>query len=204
MYADREHCAGDGHIPEPLNAEDARATVRAAAAGDRHALGRLMAAYGGRLQAYAYRMTGDAAAAEEITHDVFLSLLRSSDSLRHDSRLSTWLYRVVVNRCRDWLRRETRELAPPVAGTDTYADPSPGPEAAVQNEQASRHLAAAVGKLPAEYREAITLRFAAGLQYHEIAAVLGCPPGSVASRIHRALERLGAILSEQGLTRESL
>jgi RNA polymerase sigma-70 factor (ECF subfamily) len=83
-------------------------------------------------------------------------------------------------------------------------DESPGPlEAMVAGERAKR-LEALVSELPVEMREIIVLRFAGGLSYDEIASALGCPPGSVASRLHRGLRRLGARLEAQGLTPETI
>lgn len=75
---------------------------------------------------------------------------------------------------------------------------------AAEAAERSRMLDAAVESLPQPMREAIVLRYVSGLGYEEIAQVLDCPPGTVASRIHRALRLIGALLAAQGIREGSL
>jgi len=151
-------------------------------------------------------MTNDGQAAQEIVHDVFLAMLREAGAFRFEASLATWHYRVTLNRCRDQARKDSRRGVS--VGLETVEgdvmDEAPGPlETVVSSERAER-LDAVVAELPGEMREVIALRFAAGLSYDEIAETLGCPSGSVASRLHRALRRVGERLEALGLTPETL
>ena len=81
-------------------------------------------------------------------------------------------------------------------------DHSPTPHERAERLDRDERLGRALGTLPADMREVIALRYASGLSYQEIAALQGCAEGTVASRLHRALERLGATLEASGVTRE--
>jgi len=195
--------AGAGPAVEP--ASDA-SLLAAAAAGDAAAFRALLKRHGGRVHACALRLTRDEPAAEEIVHDTFLAMVREAKTFRFESSLSTWLYRVTLNRCRDWARKESRqqELSGQTGPAPDIMDESPDPLDAMVSGERTERLDALVAELPSEMREVVALRFAAGLSYDEIAATLGCPPGSVASRLHRALRRLGARLEALGLTPEAI
>jgi RNA polymerase sigma-70 factor (ECF subfamily) len=180
--------------------------LAAAAAGEGSAFRVLLARHGGRVHACALRMTNDGQAAQEIVHDVFLAMLREAAAFRFEASLATWLYRVALNRCRDLARKNSRRVLPVALDTveADVMDEAPGPlEAVVTSERAAR-LDAVLAELPGEMREVIALRFAAGLSYDDIAETLGCPTGSVASRLHRALRRVGERLEALGLTPETL
>lgn len=178
----------------------------AAAAGDEAALRRLLQVHGGRIHACALRFLNDADAAEEITHDVFLRLLHNAAGLRFEASLSTWLYRVTLNRCQDRLRSLARRprglsLQPEHAETLPAEQRT---EAGLETREQQEALARALAGLSPEFREVVVLRYAAGLDYQEIARALDLPQGSVASRLHRGLRQLGRLLEAQGLTAESL
>lgn len=175
----------------------------AAVLGDERAARDLVRRHGGRLHACALRILGDTGTAEEVVQDAFTQLFRKAATLRRDSRLSTWLYAVVVNRCRDTLRRSSFHLAMDVQPlTVDMPAPSIDPHAAIAQQERDARVRCALEKLSPDLREVVALRFASGLSYPEIADVLGCAEGTVASRLHRALVRLGAQLREVGFTRE--
>jgi RNA polymerase sigma-70 factor (ECF subfamily) len=166
---------------------------------------RLVERHGGRLYACALRMLGDAGAAEEIVQDAFATLVRTGSQFRHGSSIGTWLYTVTMNRCRDARRRAAFGAAAVTAPVDdTMPDAGPGPLELTQARDREERLRAAIARLPDEMREVIVLRFASGRSYEEIAQLVGCATGTIASRIHRALQRLGDELRATGLTRESL
>jgi RNA polymerase sigma factor (sigma-70 family) len=165
----------------------------------------LVRRHGGRLYACAFRMVGDAGLAEEIVQDVFATLARTGSQFREASALGTWLYAVTLNRCRSALRRMQTQRD---SGTDpllaTVPDDTPGPHERLLARDRGDRLRAAVARLPDEMREVIVLRFVGGKSYDEIAELVGCAHGTIASRIHRALRRLGDDLRATGLTPESL
>ena|SRR5687767_9392874 len=182
---------------------DDRRLLDAAVRGDERAAHELVHRHGGRLHACALRILGDDGAAEEVVQDAFSKLFRSVATLRSDARLSTWLHAVAVNRCRDLLRRASFRRAlhvQPLA--DDMRDHLPDPHQSLETRERDARLRCALDGLQPDLREVIALRFASGLSYLEIADVLGCAEGTVASRLHRALVRLGASLTASGFTRE--
>jgi len=165
---------------------DAELLVRLRA-GDSGALGELYDRHGARVHAVAARI--DAASAEDVAHEVFLKLWRHGGRFAGRARFATWLYRLTVNAALDHARR--RRVRDAVA-LDTLA----GEPAAIEDLPGAERidLAAALAELPERLRLPVVLRFFAGLDYREIAAELGCREGTVASRLSRALARLGARL----------
>lgn len=165
----------------------------------------LLRRHGGRLHACAWRMLGDADTAVEIVHDVFMRLLAKAHELRDPGTVATWLYTTTLNHCRDHLRRAaTRMFRDSAPLHETHPDLAPGPHDRIERSDRDRLVREALDALPEDLRATVTLRFASGLSYGEIAEVQGCAPGTVASRLHRALQRLGETLRAAGLTREAL
>ncbi len=155
--------------------------------------------------AVAWRLTRDARAASEIAHEAFVRLQGALPTFRHDAALGTWLYRIVVNLCHDHARDSERAQATLTIDTvRDLASPDPRPDAKVEAAERSRIIDRVVQTLPPAMREAVVLRYAGGLAYNEIADAQGCAPGTVASRIHRALQLIGILLEEQGITEGSL
>lgn len=227
MHADHQHPARNGaargrttlsdhaslreseepvaRIGVPLSAPPPgdRTLLDAALHGDVRAARELVHRHGGRLHACAFRILGDVGAAEEVVQDAFARLFRSGGSLRHDATIATWLHAVAVNRCRDTLRRSSfahaMNVQPLVAD---MPDQTPDAHATVEQHERDARLGEALSTLPAELREVIALRFASDLSYTDIAEVLGCATGTVASRLHRALARLGSALRAAGFSPE--
>jgi RNA polymerase sigma-70 factor (ECF subfamily) len=171
--------------------------------GDERAARELVRRHGARLHACALRILGDTGTAEEVVQDTFDQLFRSARKLRRDSRLSTWLHTVMLNRCRDTLRRSSFHMAMHVQplATDMPDQSTDAHQSLVRRERDAR-VRCALEALSSDLREVIALRFASGLSYPEIAAILGCAEGTVASRLHRGLVRLGAQLRASGFTQE--
>ena len=167
--------------------------------GEREAFRALFERHKDKVYSIALRYAGDETAAMDIAQETFLKLFSGIRSFRGDSSFESWLYRLVVNSCFDQKRR-TRRLAPLV---DELLDALQAPGASVldevlRNELGSR-VRSAVGTLPPEQRMVIVLRYTQGLSYDEIAAILGCSTGTVASRlnrVHKILERRLARLVE--------
>lgn len=166
---------------------------------------RLVQRHGDRLHALACRMLGDASLAEEVVQDVFAAMARGGATFRRDASLVTWLHAIAVNRCRSIRRRRSFAATRDAEELDiTHADPADGPHDHLETQERNAKLTRAVSGLPADLREVIVLRFVGGRTYDEIAQIHGCAPGTVASRLHRALRRLADELGVSGLTRESI
>lgn len=173
--------------------------------GDEQAFKAIVDAEGSRARAVAWRLTRDPAAAAEIAHEAFVRLHRALPDMREQSSIATWLYRTIINLShdRDRLSQVARATVP-LEEAATMPDPAPGPDAAAEAAERSRCVDAAVAALPEPMREVVVLRYVRGLGYDEIADILRCPPGTVASRIHRGLRAIGMVLATQGIREGSL
>ena len=178
-----------------------RELVEACRQGDREAFRALFERHKDKVYSVALRYSGDAAEAMDIAQETFLKLFSRIGEFRGDASLDTWLYRLVVNSCLDHKRKSWRML--PLAGEIAGLLRAPGQNAAEELLRAEMRseVQKAIAKLAPELRIVVVLRYTEGLAYDEIAAVLGCAEGTVASRLNRAhglLERRLSHLSGKG------
>jgi len=167
-------------------------TIAACQRGDRNALRMLFDEYKDRVYSIAiYSLGGDPAAAADATQQVFLKLMTRIQQFRGDSEFATWLYRLVVNTCRDEQRKQRRFV--PLADSFLSSMKSEGsPRTNYARKEISDRVQVAIGELKPKLRWPILLKYVEGLSYEEIGAVLGCSKGTVASRLnrgHKALSR---------------
>ena len=162
--------------------------------GEPDAFRTLFETYQDRIYSVALRFSGDEALAMDIAQDTFLKLFSRMAEFRGESTFGTWVYRLVVNSCLDHKRRSWR-LIPMAAGVAAMLRaPGDALHGLLHAEMRGR-VQCAVGKLPAEQRIVVVLRYTEGLAYQEIAGVLGCSMGTVASRLNRAHKTLERRLS---------
>lgn len=175
--------------------------VGRAVLGEADALAQLAAEYRPVARRTALGVLGDPEAAEDIAQDAMIRLQASLPGFRGDADLGTWLHRVVLNLSFDHLRRVRRRITdvPIAEARQTPASDSADPHAQLDAERARGALAAAMERLPDDQREVLVLRFISELSYTEIARVTGTAEGTVASRIYRALKRLGSDLEPKHL-----
>ena len=165
--------------------------ITLAARGNAEALEALARAHRPSVLRTARHLLGDDDAAEDVAQDAFVRLQNALGGFRAEAELSTWLYRVTLNLCRDHVRRRRRRPEVPLDAVAHRAESvAADPERSVAVGRARRAIEAAIAKLPEDQREVVTLRFVAELRYVEIARVTGLPEGTVASRVFRALQRL--------------
>ena len=167
-------------LPPDTVPEEA-ALVRKARWGDHDAFARLYHAHARAIHALAYRLTGNAAAAEDITQDTFLKMLGFLSGLRSDTPLRPWLKRVAANAAIDRLRREQRF----VAEADDDAWPDEGASAADNLE-----LLGMLRRLPPLARTVVWLHEMEGWSHPELAERFGRSPSWSKSIVSRALARL--------------
>jgi RNA polymerase sigma-70 factor (ECF subfamily) len=148
-----------------------------------------------RVYSFAASFTGDAAAAADVTQEVFLKALSRGEQFRRDGDVTSWLYRIAANTCVDNHRKQ-RRLVPlgEVEEEPAFVVPA-SQESEAARQQAAAHLRAAVGQLAPRLRAPLLLRYVSGLGYEEIGRVLDIPAGTVASRLCRALRRLERLLA---------
>lgn len=170
--------------------------LRAIAGGDRSAFDRLSRRHLDRAYGVALRMTGSRADAEDVVQDVFLRLWQRPEAWRPgQAQFSTWLYRVVVNRCLDLKRR------PKGTDLDSVEEPQ-APDANAEDSlldaERSRALDGAVKQLPERQRAAIVLTYTAGLRNAEAASALDVSVKAFEALLVRAKRELRDTLAGQG------
>jgi RNA polymerase sigma-70 factor (ECF subfamily) len=170
--------------------------IEACQQGDREAFRLLFETYKDKVFSIAvYSSDGDRALADDITQQIFLKLFTAIRQFRGDSEFTTWLYRLVVNACLDE-RRRRRRLLP---WGEMVAMKKPGERKPQERQYARLEIAeavqAAIGELKPKFRLPILLKYIEGLSYDEIASVMGCSKGTVASRLNRGHSQLAKRLS---------
>jgi len=166
--------------------------------GDKQAFNLLVGKYQYKIQNLVSRFIKDRAEQEDVTQEAFIKAYRAIGNFRGDSAFYTWLYRIAVNTAKNHLVGAGRR--PPAQDVEPDESSAVGaanglielnsPEAILQNDQLVAVIRTAIKGLPDELREAITLREFDGLSYEDIAEVMGCPIGTVRSRIFRAREAI--------------
>jgi RNA polymerase sigma-70 factor (ECF subfamily) len=170
-------------------------TIAACQRGDRAALQVLFEAYKDRVYSIAiYSLAGDEMAAADVTQQVFLKLMTRINQFRGDSDFATWLYRMVINTCHDEYRKRRRFVSLADFGLQTPAR-GDSPRTRYARKELSGRVQSAIAQLKPKLRWPILLKYVEGMSYEEIAAVLGCSKGTVASRLNRAHKLLGKKLS---------
>jgi len=175
--------------PPISNAETDDTLLLRTAQGDRETFRLLIRRHQGMVTRFACRLlNGDRSAAEDIGQEAFLRLFRAAKRYTARGEMCAFLLTTTRNLCRDHLRRQ-RPTEEWDAALD-YADPSPTGEHAVLSRERSEIVRKAIAALPEEQQTILILSHYEGLSYTEIATIVGCPPGTVASRKHYALAAL--------------
>jgi RNA polymerase sigma-70 factor (ECF subfamily) len=173
-------------VPEP-DALDEQTLVVRAQEGDARAFEILALRHQDALYRLAVRVMGDAGEAEDALQEALLDAWRRIGRFRGESAFSTWMYRVVTNRCLGMLRKR-RPV--PVEEIETPAPPQDSPERAAERDAGMAALHRAVAALPDDLRVCWVLREMEGQGYAEIAEITGATENAVRGRIHRARTKL--------------
>ena len=161
--------------------------------GDAESFNQLILRWERPIYALAYRTIGREEEARDICQETFLRAYRALPRFRGQAKFSSWLYRIALNLCRDWIRKERRAPAvQPPEDVDLFdlaaaREPSESIEDLVARRDMSRLVAVAMEKLPEEQRTAIVLKEYHGLTFQEIADVVGCPLSTVKTRLYQGL-----------------
>ena len=167
--------------------------------GDKKAFELLVIKYQRKLMRLVSRLVRDQAEAEDLVQEAFIKAYRALPQFRGDSAFYTWLYRIGINTAKNYLvtqgRRAPTSTEADVEEAETFDDGDRlrdinTPESLLATKQIAQTLNIAMDELPEELRMAITLREIEGLSYDEIAESMGCPIGTVRSRIFRAREAI--------------
>jgi len=166
--------------------------------GDKHAFDLLVLRYQHRILGLIGRFINDPSEVEDVAQEAFIKAYRALPKFRGDSQFYTWLYRIAINTAKNYLVARGRR--PPSKDVDVedaefMENNAPltdieSPEASQEKEDLHRVINKAIEDLPEDLRTAFTLREFSGLSYEEITEIMGCPVGTVRSRIFRAREAL--------------
>lgn len=176
-----------------LNDQELMSIVQA---GDLSPASEIYDRYSSRIYNFAFRFLRNSEAAEDAVQEVFVKMLKHANQFNGDAKLSTWLFSITANWCRDYLRKsdnkpkETEEVLLSLPGPSEMA-----PDRTLERRQNEAMVQQALEALTPEQREAILLSRYQGLSYAEIAQISGCSEGAVKTRVFRAMETLKKILA---------
>jgi RNA polymerase sigma-70 factor (ECF subfamily) len=172
--------------------------------GDADSFNELVLRWERPIYALAYRTIGREEDARDVCQETFLRAFRALPGFRGQAKFSSWLYRIALNLCRDWIRRERRaKVVQAPEGVDLLdIAAEAGPTESIEDLVARRDLGQAVEKLmarlPEEQRTAIVLKEYHGLTFQEIADLVGCPLSTVKTRLYQGLSVLRRGLAAEG------
>jgi len=174
--------------------------------GDADSFNELIHRWERPIYALAYRQIGREEDARDVCQDTFLRAYRGLNGFRGQAKFSSWLYRIALNLCRDWMRRERR--TPVVQAPEDMdlmdlaaaREPSESIEDRVGRHDLTRAVERAMALLPEEQRTAIVLKEYQGLTFQEIADLLGCPLSTVKTRLYQGLTVLRRELARAGVS----
>jgi RNA polymerase sigma-70 factor (ECF subfamily) len=180
------------NVREKQPDSDERELVDAARRDDRDAFKALYERYRDRVYNLAFYSLGEALWAEDVLQIVFMKIYRGLPGFRYEASLSTWIYRISVNECQNQLQRRGARHVPleAILGSDDEFATGELPDAEQLERERRQILQNAVMDLSPKMRAVVVLKYIEGLSYDEIARVLECAPGTVASRLNRALAEL--------------
>jgi RNA polymerase sigma-70 factor (ECF subfamily) len=155
--------------------------------------------YGDKVFSLIYRMIGSRQEAEDVTQEVFISVFKTVDGFRGESKFSTWLLRIAANHCKNRIKYLARRPTEGVDMDDTGQQPAPaasagpslqshidGPDVLMEAAEMDRIMQRAIEALPEEHRLLVILRDVEEMSYEEIAEITALPEGTIKSRLHRA------------------
>ncbi len=171
----------------------------------------LVDTYGSRMFGYFFRLTGSRDDADDLLQELFIRVVRTIPTYRHEHHFDAWLFRIATNLVRDRLRRirAGRNAGLDHRGTGDSDDGDPleehpdlaaaAPQDAMLRAEQVDRLQLAIDRLPGQEREVICLRHFSGLSFREIAETMGTPLGTALARAHRGLARLRELMGNDTL-----
>ncbi len=185
---------GDEVYPEipPTDAE----VVGVVLEGDREAFRLLVQRHQQRLYRHALRMAGNGDAATDLVQAAFVQAFTRLSSCRDPERFGAWVFRILVNRCRDYLKSPRRRTVPIDGEGAAVLRSTDNPAREVERAELRDQLDAALARLPPAQREAFLLKHMDGLSYEEMSELLNTAVPALKMRVHRARDALRTLLEE--------
>jgi RNA polymerase sigma-70 factor (ECF subfamily) len=174
--------------------------------GDVESFNQLIRRWERPIYALAYRTIGREEDARDVCQDTFLRAFRALNGFKGEAKFSSWLYRIALNLCRDWMRRQRRaptvQMPEDVDVAELVAaqGPTESIETLVARKELGRAVATAMARLPEEQRTAIILKEYHGLTFQEIADLQGCPLSTVKTRLYQGLSVIRRQLEQGGMS----
>ncbi len=172
-------------------------------AGEDEAFAELVSRHKDLVYTIALRVVGDEDEADDVAQEAFVRAYRALGRFRGDSKFSSWVYRIAVNRGLTHLKRRKRRAVtidfvaePHIEAPAAMADKSTDPEQFVLDQEFRLRVREAVNALPPRYRAVVTLFYLEERSYKEVAEVLGIPMGTLKTHLHRARALLKNILAD--------
>ena len=200
------HTDGTGTGKQPFMNWTDEDLVTRSRGGDLDSFNQLILRWERPIFALAYRVIGREEDARDVCQETFLRAFRALPGFKGQAKFSSWVYRIALNLCRDWMRRQRRT---PTVQMPEGADPEElaaqgGPAESIEDLVARRELSAVVAEamalLPEEQRTAIILKEYHGMTFQEIAELQGCPLSTVKTRLYQGLSVLRRHLEKSGST----
>ena len=184
-----------------LGPTDEQLMWRVQAQDDQAAFAALVARWEGPIRRLGERMLNDPHRAEDLAQEAFTRVFAKRADYWHETKYSTFLWRIALNLCYDELRRRKRRAEFSLDDTDDgefmpVISEEPSPAVSLEQRERADSVRAALQRLPEYYRAVVVLRHYEGLKFREIADVLDLPEGTVKSRMSEALDQLAVLLKE--------
>ncbi|MEW6730234.1 MAG: sigma-70 family RNA polymerase sigma factor [Acidobacteriota bacterium] len=166
--------------------------VKAAQDGDSAAFRAIYDRYQEPIYNLIYYLLNDSLLVEDVLQNVFIKVYRALKTFRFEASLATWIYRIAVNECQNQNQRNNAQYVPleAILGSDKELDNNLLPDEQQTHSQRQEIIHQTIMTLPPKLRAAVVLKYLEDLNYAEIGAILECSPGTVASRLNRALLQL--------------
>lgn len=160
-------------------------------------LEKIMVDYGNELVRLSFSYVKDAEIAKDMVQNTFIKCYKNLDSFRFDAQIKTWLYRITINECKDYLKSwHYRMVQVKSFMNETAKSIMPSTEKTVIDQYNNAELKDTIFSLPKMYREVVYLYYYESLTTEEIAKVLDIPMNTVKTRLRRAKQKLEPIIKE--------
>ena len=203
--AGRVHGEGATLAVQVLTITDEELVVRSRD-GDVDSFNQLIKRWERPIYALAYRTLGREEDARDVCQETFFRAYRALKGFKGEAKFSSWLYRIALNLCRDWMRRQRRTPTvqmpeeTDIAELTAAGGPVESIETLVARRELGRAAERAMATLPEEQRTAIVLKEYHGLTFQEIADMQGCPLSTVKTRLYQGLSVVRRQLEQGGMS----
>ena len=168
--------------------------------GEQEAFNELVIRYQGKIYNLVYKYVSNSETAKDLSQEIFIKAYRALPNFKRQSAFYSWLYRIAVNLCIDFIRQQKRgqtlsfEDLPRGNDEPVFNDVSPLPPDQIETKELGQIIGQAVQQLPPKQQHVFNLRYHDGLQLKEIAAQLDRSEGTIKAHLHHAHKRLQTLL----------